>query len=342
MLKRNIFTNTILFCFTLLFSYHLFACTRLLHIDPNQGVLVGRNMDWYEEMQSKLVVYPRGIARQGLARVNPLKWTSQYGSIVATSYDAGATDGMNEQGLAAHGLWLDQSDYGNRDEKIPGVSLLMTIQFYLDSFKTVAEAVQYTESNAFQVLPFFHPGTGRWVKVHLALEDATGDSAIIEYIAGKPVIYHNKDYSVLTNDPVYYQQLENLKQYNGFGGDKPLPGTNAATDRFVRAAYHGAHLPAAATPAEAVAGVLSVLQNASPPFAPWEKDPTKVARTIWRTISDLTHHVYYFNSTPNFTMVSVQLDKFSLQPGSPVMKLDLVKRSTLSGDVSNEFVPVIT
>jgi len=118
-MKLKQISLSLIACLSLSIASTTFSCTRLLHTDPAQGVMVGRNMDWYEEMYSKLVVYPRGMQRQGYAPVNPLKWESQYGSIIATSYDAGATDGMNEKGLAAHGLWLDESDYGARDEKIP-------------------------------------------------------------------------------------------------------------------------------------------------------------------------------------------------------------------------------
>src|SRR5258708_6247061 len=102
MKRKHIFIFLALACFSFLFSHSIFSCTRLLHVDPKQGVMVGRNMDWEEEMYSKLVVYPRGMQRQGYAEVNPLKWTSKYGSIVATSYDIAATDGMNEKGLAVH------------------------------------------------------------------------------------------------------------------------------------------------------------------------------------------------------------------------------------------------
>jgi penicillin V acylase-like amidase (Ntn superfamily) len=145
---------------------------------------------------------------------------------------------------------------------------------------------------------------------------------------------------VLTNSPFFNWQLKNMKQYDGLGGDKPLPGTNESPDRFVRAVYHGMHLPTASTPKESVAGILSVLHNVSAPFTPVPSHSSLVHRTIWRTVADLTHHVYYFNSTQNFTMVYAQLDKFNLQPGSPVMKLDLVKRHDLSGDMSSEFESV--
>lgn len=337
---KKIFTSLAVFCFSMPLFSDSFACTRLLHVDPKQGVMVGRNMDWFEEMQTKLMVYPRGISRSGNVETNPLKWVSKYGSIVATSYDQGSADGMNEKGLAVHALWLEVSDYGKRNENIPGLSLMMSSFYYLDNFKTVDEVIQATQSYAFQIVPFYNPGTKQWIKVHFAFEDASGDSAIIEYINGQPKIYHSNTYTVLTNDPTYNLQLENLKQYDGFGGTKPIPGTDSPPDRFVRAAYHGNHLPGFSSANEAVAGVISVLENVGAPFTKFKLDPTKIVRTIWRTAADLTHHVYYFKSTPNFTDVYANLDKFSLQPGSPVMKLDLVKHPELSGDVTDKFEAV--
>ncbi len=337
---RKLLLSTIVASLSVSAASTVLSCTRFLHVDPNQGVFVARNMDWYERMQSRLIVYPRGIERQGSAEVNPLKWTSKYGSIVTTAYDTGATDGMNEKGLAIHGLWLAVSDYGTRDESIPGLSILMSMQFYLDNFKTVAEAARYTEANNFQMLAFFHKSIGRWVKIHLALEDATGDSIIIEYIDGKPKIYHSKDYSVMTNDPVYSWQLENLKQYSGFGGDKPLPGTTAAPDRFVRASYHGMNLPNAASQQEAVAEMFSVIANAAAPYEPIPTMPGKIDHTLWGSVADLTHHIYYFHSNNNFTTVYANLDKFQLQAGASVMRLDLVKHPELSGDVTDKFEPV--
>lgn len=38
--------------------------------------------------------------------------------------------------------------------------------------------------------------------VHLASEDASGDSAIIEYTKGKPVIHQGRRYQIRTNDPI--------------------------------------------------------------------------------------------------------------------------------------------
>jgi choloylglycine hydrolase len=299
-------------------------------------------MDWYEDMQTSLVVYPRGRAHDGGVSGKTLKWKSKYGSLVATAYEGISTNGMNEQGLAAHMLGLHDSDYGKRDEKVPGLSVALWIQFYLDNFGTVSDAVKFTETHSFQLVDFIHPKVGR-VELHLALEDASGDSAIIEYTNGSPTIYHGNQYAVLTNAPTLDQQLINLKQYAGFGGDKPLPGTTFPGDRFVRASYYLEHMSESASNREAIFKVFSILQNAGQPFgtaSPERTEEGHIFESLWRSVSDLTNHVYYFNSTMNFNIIWMNLDQFNLAAGAHVMKLDLDTNVDLSGDVTTKFKPV--
>jgi penicillin V acylase-like amidase (Ntn superfamily) len=311
-----------------------FSCTRILKAGAGQATMVGRNMDWDADLQTNLWVYPKGLQHYGSDSTNALQWTAKYGSIVATAYDTAiTTDGMNEKGLAAHLLSLAGSDYGKRDEKQLGLSVLMWAQFYLDNFQSVDEAVRFTQTTVFQLLPALDAHTHHYIDLHLALEDASGDSAIIEYTNGKPTIYHSRDYAVLTNSPTYDRQLLNLKNYQGMGGDKPLPGTSDSTDRFIRAAYYTARLPQPDSIEEAVAGIMSVIQNAGQPYG------THI-HSVWRVVCDLTHQVYYFNSLNRFNTIWARLDKFKLQAGMPVMKLDLTNNPDLVGDVSKEFVPV--
>lgn len=79
--------------------------------------------------------------------------------------------------------------------------------------------------------------------MHISLVDKTGDSAVIEYVGGKARIDHDKRFTVMTNEPTYDKQIENLKKYRTFGGDEPLPGERTPSDRFVRAAYYANGLP---------------------------------------------------------------------------------------------------
>jgi choloylglycine hydrolase len=56
----------------------------------------------------------------------------------------------------------------------------------LDNFATVAEAVADLRKEEFRVQTVIL-GTGRAANMHLVVSDATGDSAIFEYVDGKLV-----------------------------------------------------------------------------------------------------------------------------------------------------------
>jgi penicillin V acylase-like amidase (Ntn superfamily) len=77
---------------------------------------------------------------------------------------------------------------------------------------------------------------GHDANVHLALEDAGGDSAIIEYIGGKPLIHHGRQFTIMTNDPTYNEQLALSKKldFSHPSSDMPLPGNVNPRTRFQR------------------------------------------------------------------------------------------------------------
>src|SRR5687768_6505109 len=91
------------------------ACTRTLYVGQDNTVITGRNMDWKEDMGSNLWIFPAGIEREGAAGPRSLKWAARYCSVVASGYEAGSTDGLNEKGLVANLLYLAESDYGKPD-----------------------------------------------------------------------------------------------------------------------------------------------------------------------------------------------------------------------------------
>lgn len=314
------------------------ACTRVLLNQPGEHVMVGRNMDWMLPLPASFVIYPEGMQRSGMVAENAYRWTSHYASAVATSYDTITTDGFNEKGLATHLLALSESDYGVRDTRLPGLSVAMWAQFYLDNFASVKEAVDFTRANSFQMVGLYIPQVNKYVNLHMAIEDASGDSAIIEYINGQPVVSEGRDTTVLTNSPAYPLQLENLKQYAGFGGDKPLPGTTLPWDRFVRASYYSAHLPRPANDAEALTQVESILANAAQPAGTITPERPSDSQTRWHSVIDLTDHVYYFRSNNGGNLIHFSLDHFRLTAGAPVMRLKADENQELHGDVTDQFM----
>ena len=135
------------------------ACWRVLWADNGQAVVVGRNMDWYEDMRTDLWAFPRGIARSGLAGDNSMTWTSKYGSVAASVYGIGTADGINEKGLVANMLWLTEADYGAAQSNVPGLSLSLSGAICARQLCHVAEAVAASELGHFQIMPLKVPGS---------------------------------------------------------------------------------------------------------------------------------------------------------------------------------------
>jgi penicillin V acylase-like amidase (Ntn superfamily) len=318
-------------------------CTRALWSsggDPGKGiVVVGRNMDWFEDTQTDLWALPRGIERNGMATGDTVRWKARYGSVVASMYGAMTTDGMNEKGLTVNGLYLAETDYGERDDSRPGLAMTISLQFFLDSFATVTDLVEWTLGSGVQICPSLLGSSGKPGTGHISAADATGDSAIIEFIEGQARIYHGREYAVMTNSPPFDEQLRRLERFTGFGGDEPLPGTTDAADRFVRAAYYTAHLPSTNEARLAIASMMSVMRNASAPFGTADPARPNVSTTRWRTVADLTHRTYFFESTVSPNVIWLRLDNLDLGKGAKVRKLDLVDHPDRVGDVTRSFRP---
>ena len=168
-------------------------CTRLVYLGPDDMVVTGRSMDFSIDIPANLWIFPKGIMRSGQVGPNSISWQAKYGSVIASSWDIATPDGMNEQGLVANLLWLVASEYQPFDKNgdKPGLSIAAWAQYVLDSFATVQEVVDELRQERFTLVSEFIPGTDKFTTVHLSVSDASGDSAIFEYIAGKLVIHHN-------------------------------------------------------------------------------------------------------------------------------------------------------
>jgi len=308
-------------------------CTRVIWPDANGSVIVGRNMDFHKDLMTNLWKQPRGVERDDGVD-GDLTWKSKYGSVIATSFDIISVDGVNEAGLAGHVLWLAESDYGTPGEGRTKLSQAIWLQYFLDNFATVAEAVEWIEQTDVQVVQLNDPTGGKPPTIHLALDDATGDSSIIEYVDGEAKVYHSPEYKVMTNSPTYDQQLELVKKVSGLGGDDPLPGSNLASDRFARASYYVSRLQQPETQLEAIAAMFSVIRNAAQPFRIPDPGKPDASQTIWQTVTDLTNKRYVFESTTRPNIVWVDLDDLDFSEGSPQMKLDLIGELALEGGLA--------
>jgi penicillin V acylase-like amidase (Ntn superfamily) len=326
------------------------ACTRALYVAKDGTVIVGRSMDWGEDMMSNMWVLPRGMKRDGRGGRNTIAWESKYGSLIVSAYDIGTSEGMNEKGLVVNELALVESNYGKPAAGDKVISLSTWPQYVLDNFATVAEAVADLRKESFRVQTIVL-GTGRPANMHLVISDASGDSAVFEYVDGKLVIHHGKQYRVVTNSPTYDKQLAIMEYWREAGGtSKSLPGTSRAADRFVRTSFLLDVLPAVASPTyisgtpeqsfkfQAPMAVLSLMRSVGTPLGFANEEQPWVSSTIWRTVSDSTNRVVIFDSALTPATFWVKLDELDLRPGAPVRKLQLAGGKTYSGNAVGQFV----
>jgi choloylglycine hydrolase len=161
------------------------ACTRAVYLGKDGNVITARSMDWQEDTQSDLWIFPRGMARSGQAGANSVKRTSKYGSVIASAYGVATTEGVNEAGLAANVLWLVESQYPSFGATSkPGLTIAAWAQYVLDNFSSVQQAVAALEAEPFTIVTDAVPGQQRLATLHLSISDASGDSGIVEYING--------------------------------------------------------------------------------------------------------------------------------------------------------------
>ena len=312
------------------------ACTRAVYLGPENLVVTGRTMDWREDIQTNLYLFPRGMERAGADKGNTLHWKSKYGSVIAAGYDIGTSDGMNEKGLVANLLYLAESDYIRSGDTRPVLGISVWTQYVLDNFATVDEAVAELKKETFRIDAPDMPN-GAKSTMHLSISDATGNSAIFEYIGGKLVIHEGRECQVMTNSPVYSKQMTLDDYWQQIGGLVMLPGTNRASDRFVRASFYINAITQTANPYVAVAGVFSVMRNVSVPLGISVPDKPNIASTRWRSVSDQKNKVYYFETTLTPNVFWVNLNKMDFREGAPVRKLSLVNGEIYAGDTAADF-----
>jgi choloylglycine hydrolase len=298
-------------------------------------------MDLYMPDHPKLIAYPRGISRDGaVSNGTSARWVSQYGSVTVSSLGIATSDGMNEKGFVANLLYLHDSQYESRDGR-PGVANSMVLQYLLDVSSSVSEAL--SELDKVQVVSV--KAAGREWPLHIAISDATGDSAVIEFVKGVKVVHRGKDTAVMTNEPPLDWQLKNVQKYRYFGGTESLPGDIDPASRFVRASAFLKSSPVPNDTQQALAQVYSIAKSVSVPQGAQNTSAginfEDTWPTLWTTLADSKNRFYFFQASGSPNMFWIDLGKIKFTKGAPVMAVS-GEDSSLTGEVSKKLKPVIS
>jgi penicillin V acylase-like amidase (Ntn superfamily) len=336
---------TVLFGAFVFFALSLFflsnttsACSRIVYVGPNNTIITARSMDWAFDIMTNLWIFPAGMERNGEIANNTIKWKSKYGSVIASAYEVCSSDGMNEKGLVASVLWLDESEYPVRaSSSKPGLSIAAWVQYVLDNFETVDDVVKDMNEGKFEIVGLNVPGKDIYATLHLIVSDATGDNAIIEYIGGKPVIHHDRSYVVTTNSPIYEKQLALTEYWKSINGLEMLPGTHKSEDRFVRASFYLSTIKKTDNIREALTSTFGVIRNISVPFGISTSDKPNLSSTRWRTVYDHKNKIMYFEEANCPSVIWIDFKEADLKEKAPVKKLTLLNGEIYTGNVLNDF-----
>jgi penicillin V acylase-like amidase (Ntn superfamily) len=142
----------------------------------------------------------------------------------------------------------------------------------------------------------------------------------------------------MTNGPVCDERLANLSRYDftNMTRQTPLPGPFDPRDRVVRSACYLQMLTEPRSEREAIADDLAIARNASVPFGAPNYAQGTLYNTECRTAIDLTSRRHFFELTTTPNVIWMDLAKFDLKVGAPVMVLN-PDAIDIAGNVSAKF-----
>ena len=202
------------------------ACTSFAAVKAEGGVVFGRNFDWKHRASLLLYTDPPGgyasvsmvdLFYLGLEGMQSIPWSDR-AVLLATPY--AAIDGMNECGVAIAQNAVPRRNTP-KDPNKPTLLNSQIVRLVLDRAKDVNDALTLIQDYNVEFV-------GNPVHFHIA--DASGDSAIVEYLDGGIVVVRDdKPWQVSTN----YLLSEEIKpecwRYNK--ASEVLGGSGGAVSR---------------------------------------------------------------------------------------------------------------
>jgi hypothetical protein len=182
----------------------LSACSAFSAINPEDQRIVGRNFDYYTVPVLLLFTNPpHAYASVSMVNLNSLgysrpdvlphtTWPMRFKLLWTPHFPS---DGMNECGLVVASLAVPHAEYTDDPHKVT-LSLTQVIRLLLDYAKNVDEAIALVQKYNIDASPESKLSEGH----HLFIADASGKSAIIEFIHRRIIVLKNtQPWQVVTN-----------------------------------------------------------------------------------------------------------------------------------------------
>jgi len=284
-------------------------CTALCIKNAKNNCFFGRNMDLHYNFNQSVMVIPKHYL-----------WEHSKNNIIGMGTLINShpmlADGMNDKGLACAGLNFPGNAYYEKNPQkgkilIPPYDFIPWVLFNFDNTDEVKKAIAEIELtdksfNDSTPLPTLH-----WI-----ISDKTGNSITVEKTRDSFKVYDNP-VNVLTNNPAFDKQLENLDKYQSVSpasselgsGTTDLPGGVDSKSRFVRISYLQKYLPTLENDEKAVSHFFHMLDFVKMPLGSVKNSEGENAFTIYSSCMDLNKGIYYFKTYENNRINAVDIKK---------------------------------
>lgn len=317
------------------------ACTGIMMRDQDGSFVNGRTVEFGIEIESSIVVVPRGYGFTGQTPAGEgLRYAAKYAAVGAVAFkDIKLLDGMNEQGLAVGAFYFPTfAEYTpvTAENQARALSPSDFPNWLLTQFANVDEVRAGLAASGVVIAPTVIAGWGAEPPpFHYVVYDKAGKSIVIEPVGGKLVV-HDNPLGVMTNSPTFDWHMTNLRNYvalnprnvpsikiNGQtfkelgqgSGMLGLPGDFTPPSRFVRAAVFTATAIPAPDAAQGIEQVFHILNNFDIPVGVARDVSDGVTHsdyTLLTTARDPQSLRYYYKSYDDQTIRMVDLKKFDL------------------------------
>ncbi len=305
-----------------------YACTGFRLIAADNGVVIGRTLEFGLDPESEILVIPAGkeITNSLQDQSHGIAYTSKYGIVGANGFGFDVhVDGINETGLYVGAFYFPgYASYNKPDPEKYDISMAPEDYgtWLLANFSSV-EDVKANFDKVFLVENPMEAIGGISLPAHFIVQDKTGSCVVIEPLNKTLVIYDNP-LGVFTNSPTFDWHMTNLNNYinlsannvepidykgqvyKSFGegsGLHGLPGDGTPPSRFVRATIYSQTAVQQETAEETVPQVFHLMNNFDIPVGSVREviknssDTTVVNEiTSWTTVIDLKDLTYSFKT----------------------------------------------
>lgn len=325
------------------------ACTGIRLTAQDGAVVFGRTQEWGTfDLKSRVAIIPRGYALQTTMPDGKkgLGWTTKYGTVGLDALEKDVLiDGMNEKGLTVSLFYMEGfTKYEPYDPTAAADSIpILALAPYLLSTSATIDEVRDILAKI-KVVGAQEDAIGGVPPLHLMINDASGNSIVVEFVNGVTTVY-DAPLGVVTNGPNYDWQITNLLNYSNVDVPLPhrtitdmksmhfgagsrlygLPGDLTSPSRFLRAAAYVSTARQTSDGKETMYEVFRILDNfnltvgtAAAEGGGEVNQKGMRSSTIWTTAYDTKNLILYYHTQHNRRVREVDLKRLNFDAANIV------------------------